>query len=352
MLEVDGIELGYDDTLVVRGLSFALDAGEIGCLLGASGCGKTTALRAIAGFEPLAHGEIRIDGRIVSRPGVLVPPEQRSVGMVFQDHALFPHLTVEENIGFGIRRLKPSDRRERINELLGLTGLSGLELRYPHELSGGQQQRVALARALAPEPAVLLMDEPFSNLDTGLRRQMGEEIRTLLKQRGTATLLVTHDQQEAFALADRVGLVFDGRLLQWDTPYQLYHRPISRYVAAFTGRGSYIRAVVEGQNIDHALGRSPLPAEIEAENGTRLELLIRPDDIRPDPEGRSATVRARQFQGADILYRLELPGGEVVGALFPSHDNYAEGEAIGVTLDADHLVLFGPQNSAAIESSA
>ena len=352
MLEVEDIQLGYDGTPVVCGLDFALDAGEIGCLLGASGCGKTTALRAIAGFEPLDRGTIRIDGRVVSSRDVRIAPEQRSVGMVFQDHALFPHLTVEANIGFGIRKLDRSVRRERIRELLALTGLSGLQERYPHELSGGQQQRIALARALAPEPAVLLMDEPFSNLDTGLRRQMGDEIRSLLKARGTATLLVTHDQQEAFALADRIGLMFNGRMLQWDSPYQLYHRPVCRYVAAFTGRGSYIRAEVDDAGIHHALGHSPLPDHIEAAPGAELELLIRPDDIRLDEGGCPARVVARQFQGADILYRLELPGGEEVGALFPSHDNHETGSMIGITLDADHLVLFDPQQSAAIEGAA
>ena len=351
MLHVEDIELGYDGTPVVCGLDFQLEAGEIGCLLGASGCGKTTALRAIAGFEDLSRGVIRINDRLVSAPGTRVAPERRSVGMVFQDHALFPHLTVEANIGFGLRRLAASKRHERIRELLALTGLTGLDQRYPHELSGGQQQRVALARALAPEPAVLLMDEPFSNLDAGLRRQMGDEIRSLLKARGTATLMVTHDQQEAFALADRIGLMFNGRMLQWDTPYQLYHRPICRYVAAFTGRGSYIRAEVEdgGREIRHALGTSPLPDEVEAGPGQVLELLIRPDDIRPDRNGCPARVVNRQFQGADILYKLELESGERVGALFPSHDNFAEGKTVGIVLDADHLVLFDPKQSAAIE---
>ncbi|MDX1625556.1 MAG: ABC transporter ATP-binding protein [Wenzhouxiangellaceae bacterium] len=352
MLAVEAIELGYDGPSVVRNLSFSLERGEIGCLLGASGCGKTTALRAIAGFEPLRAGRILIDGRPVSEPDRIVPPERRGIGMVFQDHALFPHLTVADNIGFGLRRLGRERRSARVGELLELTGLSGMEARYPHELSGGQQQRVAVARALAPAPAVLLMDEPFSNLDTGLRRQMGDEIREMLKARGTATLMVTHDQQEAFALADRVGLMCNGRMLQWDSPYQLYHRPICRYVAAFTGRGSYIRARIEDGELLHALGRSPVPEHVPADAGEELELLIRPDDIRPDPGGPRARVTARQFQGADILYRLELPGGEEVGALFPSHDNYAEGESIGIVLDADHLVLFDPRQSAAIESSA
>lgn len=351
-LAVDAIELGYDDTPVVKGLSFWLEAGEIGCLLGASGCGKTTALRAIAGFEPLRAGQIRIDGRVIASAREHLAPERRGVGMVFQDHALFPHLDVAANVGFGLRRLDAADRKRRIDELLALTGLQGLARRYPHELSGGQQQRVALARALAPRPSVLLLDEPFSNLDAGLRRQVGDDIRQMLVSQGTAALLVTHDQQEAFALADRVGLMFDGKLLQWDTPYQLYHRPSCRYVAAFTGRGSYIRAVISGGRLQHALGCSRIPERFRNHRGGELELLIRPDDIRPDPTGRPARVRSRQFQGADIFYQLELPGGETVGALFPSHVNYAIGETVGVVLAADHLVLFDPAQSAAIAANA
>jgi len=338
ILEVDDIWLGYDEGSVIRGLSFELDEGEIGCLLGASGCGKTTALRAIAGFEPLKAGEIRIGGRVASTPDFRLAPEKRSVGMVFQDHALFPHLDVARNVGFGLRRIDREERHRRIEELLELIGLEGLSHRYPHELSGGQQQRVALARALAPEPAVLLMDEPFSNLDARLRRRMGEEVRSILKARGTATLMVTHDQHEAFALADRVGLLKDGRMLQWDSPYQLYHRPISHYVAAFTGRGSYLNARIEGDSLIHGLGISTLPAD--RPDGEELALLIRPDDIRPDTGGPRAKVLSRQFQGAQILYRLELETGEEIAALFPSHDDYAVDETIGVTLDARHLVLF------------
>ncbi|TVQ41485.1 MAG: ABC transporter ATP-binding protein [Wenzhouxiangella sp.] len=337
-LVVDDIHLGYGDVPVIKGLSFELKDGEIGCLLGASGCGKTTALRAIAGFEPVRQGEIQVGGQLVSAPGRQVAPEKRSVGMVFQDHALFPHLDVGSNVAFGLRRLSRDERQQRVQHLLELTGLTGLDQRYPHELSGGQQQRVALARALAPEPAVLLMDEPFSNLDTRLRRRMGEEIRGMLKARGTTTLLVTHDQHEAFALADRVGLLKDGRMLQWDSPYQIYHRPATRYVAAFTGRGSYLNATVDHDTLVHALGRSPLPEE--RPRGREVALLIRPDDIRPNPKGTRARVVARQFQGAEILYRLRLDGGEEVTALFPSHDDFDVDSSIGVELDAQHLVLF------------
>jgi iron(III) transport system ATP-binding protein len=338
ILAVDDIALGYEADDVIRGLSFELDRGEIGCLLGASGCGKTTVLRAIAGFEPLRAGQIRIGDQVASTPAYRLAPEKRSVGMVFQDHALFPHLDVAANVGFGLRKLSRARRRQRVDELLELTGLEGLGHRYPHELSGGQQQRVALARALAPEPDVLLMDEPFSNLDARLRRRMGEEIRAILTSRGTATLMVTHDQHEAFTLADRVGLLKDGRMLQWDSPYQLYHRPMSHYVAAFTGRGSYLRARIEDDTLVHGLGRSPVPDQ--RPEGEDLALLIRPDDIRPDARGPRARVVARQFQGAQILYRLALDTGEEISALFPSHDDYARGETIGVALDARHLVLF------------
>lgn len=338
-LEVSNIQLGYDQEMVVRGLDFRLTAGEIGCLLGASGCGKTTALRAIAGFEPLAAGSIRIAGKLVSQPGRTVSPEKRSVGMVFQDHALFPHLTIVQNVSFGLKRMKASSRVSRVRELLRLVDLDGLEDRFPHELSGGQQQRVALARALAPEPAVMLLDEPFSNLDAGLRRQMGEEIRSILKSRGTATLLVTHDQQEAFALADQVGMMQAGRLLQWDSPYLLYHQPASRYVAGFTGRGSYLSARVVDGRLQHALGPSDLPKPDMAE-GNEVDLLIRPDDIKPDPKGFSVQVLSRQFQGAEIFYRLGLSSGEEIGALFTSHDNFAVGEMIGIRLDARHMIVF------------
>ena len=349
-LEVSDIVLGYADTPVIKGLSFELAEGQIGCLLGASGCGKTTALRAIAGFESLDQGQIKVGQRLVSSPGTQLAPEKRSVGMVFQDNALFPHLNVADNIGFGLRRMTRDERARKIQGLTELTGLSGFEQRFPDELSGGQQQRVALARALAPEPSVLLMDEPFSNLDTGLRRRMGEEIRGMLKARNTTTLLVTHDQQEAFALADRVGLLKDGRMVQWDTPYQLYHRPLSRYVAAFTGRGSYLTATIENNQLVHALGRSPLPEQRPA--GDEIALLIRPDDVRPSDQGIATQVIARQFQGADILYRLRLASGEEVSALFPSHDDFEVNSSIEVELDAQHLVLFPIDQASATLSLA
>ncbi|HLS99336.1 MAG TPA: ABC transporter ATP-binding protein, partial [Porticoccaceae bacterium] len=224
-LELLNIAVGFGTALILDDLTLALEPGEIGCLLGASGCGKTTALRAIAGFEPLVRGQIVVGDQQLSRPGWTLPPQRRRVGMVFQDYALFPHLSAADNVGFGLRRVDAARKRRRVAEMLDLVGLGELADHFPHQLSGGQQQRVAVARALAPDPAVLLMDEPFSNLDSELRERLSLEVRAILKAAGTTALIVTHDQHEAFAMADRVGLMHNGRIEQWDSPYNLYHRP-------------------------------------------------------------------------------------------------------------------------------
>ncbi len=246
LLEIENLQLAYeapatDKTrrglrVVVDALDLTLERGHIGSLLGPSGCGKTSVLRAIAGFEPLRQGRIRLDGVEISGPAACVPPEARRVGMMFQDYALFPHLDVAGNVGFGLRRLAQSRRRERVREMLDLVGLSAQAGAYPHELSGGQQQRVALARALAPAPELLLLDEPFSNLDADTRERLAFELRDLLKQTGHTALLVTHDQAEAFAIADRVGVMRDGRLAQWATPHDLHHHPADAGVAGFIRR--------------------------------------------------------------------------------------------------------------------
>ncbi len=236
-LEVRQVSMAYNGPLVVQKVDVVLVPGAIGCLLGPSGCGKTTLLRAIAGFEPLLSGEIVLQSRTVSRPGLRLPPEERHIGMVFQDLALFPHLSVADNIAFGLRRQSPEQRRERVRELLALVGLEQAAQVFPHQLSGGQQQRVALARAMAPRPDLLLLDEPFSSLDVELREKLAREVRRILKQDGLTALLVTHDQFEAFAMADEIGVMHDGKLSQWDTAYNLYHHPVHRFVASFIGQG-------------------------------------------------------------------------------------------------------------------
>src|SRR5512139_180594 len=223
LLALDSVAQKYGGVEVLHDVTFSLTRGAIACLLGASGCGKTTVLRCIAGFERLTAGEIRLDGQVVSRPGLLLPPEQRRIGMVFQDYALFPHRTVSGNVGFGLHTISREERSARVSELLDVVGLSDAGQRYPHELSGGQQQRVALARALAPRPRLLLLDEPFSNLDVELRERLSAEVRSVLKQQNATALMVTHDQHEAFNFADEIGIMHDGRIQQWDTAYDLYH---------------------------------------------------------------------------------------------------------------------------------
>ena len=343
LLEVRQIGQSYDERPVLEDLSFALEAGQIGCLLGPSGCGKTTVLRCIAGFEPVRHGEIVLHGETMSRPGRTVPAERRRIGMVFQDYALFPHLTVARNIAFGLRNASSRATREtRVAELLEIVGLRQVAGRYPHELSGGQQQRVALARALAPRPELMLLDEPFSNLDVEMRERLSVEVREILKQQKTTAILVTHDQNEAFNIADEIGLMAHGRIEQWDTPYRLYHEPATRFVADFIGQGVFLPGtVLDDRTIGLELGalQSRLPQELP--RGTSVDVLLRPDDIlHDDSSPLQARVLHKAFRGAEFLYTLELPGGGHVLSLVPSHHNHAIGESIGIRLEIDHLVAF------------
>ena len=354
LLEVRALHQAYAAHAVVRGLSFTLTRGAIGCLLGPSGCGKTTVLRCIAGFEPVAGGEILLDGRVVSAAGLAVPPEERRIGMVFQDHALFPHLTVAENIGFGLHRVRRPERARRVAELVATVGLDGLAHKYPHELSGGQQQRVALARALAPQPDLLLLDEPFSNLDIDLRERLSLEVRDIIKRTRTTAILVTHDQQEAFAIADEIGVMHDGRIEQWDSAYNLYHRPVNRVIADFVGQGVFLPGAVRNPHqveIELGLldGEIPHQCEIGCDacgKGCQVEVLLRPDDIiHDDASALQAEVVHKAFRGAEILYTLKLASGRKVLALVPSHHNHALGESIGIRLDVDHVVAFAPEES-------
>jgi iron(III) transport system ATP-binding protein len=337
---------------VLDRLGFTLSGGEIGCLLGSSGCGKTTALRAVAGFVRPDAGAIRIGGAQVSSPASVLPPERRGVGVVFQDYALFPHLDVADNVGFGLRRWTAADRRRRIDEMLALVGLEATQDRFPHELSGGQQQRVALARALAPAPALLLLDEPFSNLDPDLRESLALELRDILKRAGTTTLMVTHDQYEAFALADTVGVMERGRIAQWDEAYRLYHHPATRSVADFVGMGVFLRGwLVEGTGgpeVEVELGSLPIVQPEDRDNARRnagpggeLVVLLRPDDVvHDDASPIQAHVLRKAFRGAQFLYTLELPSGQRLLALVPSHHDHRIGEAIGIRFAADHIVTF------------
>ena len=351
MLALDRIAQSYGRKAVLNDVSFRLTPGQIGCLLGPSGCGKTTALRLIAGFEKLDSGEIRIAGEAVAGANWSLPPDQRQVGLVFQDYALFPHLSVAANVAFGLSGLSNEQRALRVQQMLKLVGLSREAGSWPHQLSGGQQQRVALARALAPKPRLLLLDEPFSNLDVELREKLSLEVRDILKHEGTTALLVTHDQHEAFAMADVIGVMNEGVIQQWDTPYSLYHQPANRFVADFIGQGVLLPGtVLNSHQIEIELGVldgvvdgdcSEEGGCVRCEQGCQVDVLIRPDDIIHDDDSLlMAEVERKAFRGADFIYTLRLPGGGRVLAQVDSHHNHAIGEHIGIRLGVDHVVAF------------
>ncbi|MEO7245227.1 MAG: ABC transporter ATP-binding protein [Rubrivivax sp.] len=353
-LQVDSVTVRYGRVdaprPAVEQVGFGLVAGEIGVLIGPSGCGKTTLLRAIAGLEPCQAGRITVDGVCLddAATGLHLAPEDRRIGMVFQDYALFPHLSVADNVGFGLQTLPRAARRTRVGELLALVGLSHAAARAPHQLSGGQQQRVALARALAPSPRLLLLDEPFSSLDIDLRAHLAQELRAILKASGTTALFVTHDQMEAFALGDAIGVMHAGRLEQWGDAYTLYHRPATRFVAGFIGHGVFTPAQIVagagGPRVQTPFGaledatECPLP---DAYPGGECDLLLRADDVlHDDASPVKARIERKAFRGSEFLYTLRLASGEQVLAHVPSHHDHAVGEWIGVRPALDHVVTF------------
>lgn len=346
-LQLSQVTLGYDDTPVVEAVDLTLEKGQIGCLLGSSGCGKSTLLRAIAGFEPLWEGSIHMNGDLVSSTRALLPPEQRRVGMVFQDLALFPHLSVAENISFGLKDWSKRDRAARVKELLELIGLPDMTNRYPHALSGGQQQRVALARALAPRPQLLLMDEPFSGLDAAMREQLVPEVRHILLQEHMSALMVTHDQNEAFVMADKVALMHSGEIVQYDTAYQMYHKPANRYVADFIGKGVFLSGIiVDEKRVQSALGILVNDTPHGLAINQPVDILVRPDDLLHDDDSEAkAIIVNKQFRGSHFLYRVLLASQQELYCFASSHHNHALGEAIGVKLDLDHLVMFPQTDS-------
>jgi iron(III) transport system ATP-binding protein len=338
LLEIEGLSCAYAGQAAVIDLGLSLQPGELGCLLGPSGCGKTTLLRAIAGFHTPIAGRLRLRGE----NALALAPEKRGLGFVFQDLALFPHLTVTENVAFGLHRLDAPSRAHRSIETLALLGLEGMASRYPHELSGGQQQRVALARSLAPRPDLLLLDEPFSSLDADLRGRLRDELRALLKRLGIAALLVTHDQEEAFAFADTVGVMEAGRLLQWAPGFELYHRPATPFVASFVGEGRFLAArVLEGGRVSTSLGDLTVTGGLPFPIGANVRVLLRPDDLMPsDDEGIEAEVSAIAFRGAETLHTLRLADGTSLTALFPSHQQREPGDRVRVRPDLAHVVVF------------
>ncbi len=342
LLQLKQVSISYADHAVIQQVDVLLEEGQIGCLLGSSGCGKTTLLRAIAGFERPLRGEIILRNKTVYSDTHYIPPEKRNIGMVFQDFALFPHLNVARNIAFGLLKETKTQKRQRVTELLNLIGLPGAADKYPHQLSGGQQQRIALARAMAPRPDLLLMDEPFSSLDIELREQLATEVRKIIKHEGITAILVTHDQHEAFAMADKIGLIEHGRMLQWDTPYKLYHQPKTQYAANFIGQGVMLEGeVIDSNSIKTDLGLIHGKVPEGCQKNCLVDVLIRPDDItHDDMSDYQLEIIDKVFRGAEFLYTLKLTKQHHVLCIAPSHHNHPLHSRLGIKLEIDHIVVF------------
>ena len=329
----------FDDVVAVDGATLAVERGEILALLGPSGCGKTTLLRTIAGFERPERGAVEIGDAVVSDAARWIPPERRRVGMVFQDYALFPHLTVAQNVGYGLPR---RERSRRVPDLLATVGLADLAARYPHQVSGGQQQRVALARALAPSPDVVLLDEPWSSVDPQLREELRDEVIAVLRPLGVTVVLVTHDREEAFSLADRIALMRDGRIVQIGSPEELYRRPASRWAAEFVGPANVLHGSTERGRVHTVLGAFPA-ARVD---GEPVGVVVRPEllALARDPAG-SGHVVGREFRGHDVLYRLRVEGVELVSQR-PSTESVDVGERVRVMLlDTERVVVLPSADS-------
>lgn len=341
LLDVRSLSCGYQNQVIVSALNFSVNQGEIACLLGPSGCGKTTVLRAVAGFSPVFAGEIRLEDQPISSADFTLVPEKRGMGMVFQDYALFPHLTVGENIRFGLGKNGDINPTQRIAEMLDLVRLPDLSKRYPHELSGGQQQRVALARALAPEPKLLLMDEPFSNLDTDLRQQLSLEVKDILKQQKIAAIVVTHDQQEAFAIGDKVGILADGQLQQWGTPQELYHYPVNSMVASFVGKGELFNGRCLNEFcVETELGTLEFSESFSVMPGDKVELFIRPSCLKPLVGGDAAAVTSLEFLGEITRYQLQLKNGRHIEAMAREPLPIQAGDSVGLEVAAHKPIVF------------
>lgn len=341
MLAVCDLGVKKDTRTIIQSINFSCRKGHIGCFLGPSGSGKTTLVRAIAGLERIAAGAIEIDGKCVNNEHVHVAIEKRNCGMLFQDLALFPHLTVAQNVAFGIGHMPAQQKRNRVQHMLDAFNISQFANRSIDSLSGGQQQRIALARTLAPSPRLLLLDEPLSHQDYHLRHHLLSTLKRLITQEGITALVITHNQHEAFYLADMIGVLCQGQIMQWANAYDIYHKPAHRFVAEFIGRSVYIQGIVRSSHaIDTELGQVTGEMNASFAVGTEVDLLVRQDDIIHDDESKYvATVIDKEFTGADYVYTLRVENSVFLCSA-PSHHNHAIGEAIGIRIDMHHLVAF------------
>jgi iron(III) transport system ATP-binding protein len=342
-LEVEGLVKRFGATTAVDGVGFTVGEHEVVCLVGPSGCGKSTVLRMLAGLVRPDEGRVALAGRELDGADGHVAPERRRIGIVFQDHALFPNLSVGDNVAFGLARRERARRRARVDEMLEMVALTGYADRYPHELSGGERQRVALARALAPEPAVLLLDEPFASLDHNLRLQVRADVLEILRATGTPSVFVTHDQREALALGDRVVVLRAGRIEQDGAPEEVFHRPANRFVATFMGEADFLPVTVEAGVATSEIGSVPGPLDVDL--GPSPVLLVRPDDLTFDVDpGGSAVVEHVEFQGSSVLYRLRLASGTGVLVRRPHTVAASVGSTVHVRFAEHHrssVVLTG-----------
>ncbi|MUV90450.1 ATP-binding cassette domain-containing protein [Halapricum sp. CBA1109] len=348
ILELADVGKEFGDERAVDGISVDVREGELLTLLGPSGCGKTTTLRMVAGLETPTEGTITIDGERVAGAGTATAPENRDVGLVFQEYALFPHLSVAENIAFGLEGHSSAEEDARVEELLELVDLAGYGDRKPESLSGGERQRVALARSLAPEPDVLLLDEPFSNLDVRLRVEMREEVRRILKEAGVTAVSVTHDQEEALSISDRVAIMNDGRIEQVGSPEEVFGHPESRFVASFLGQASFLSGTVVDGGVDTPLGMlddAQLDGSIDAYRGADIDVLVRPDDLaaRPSPgTSDDGEIVHRTYTGPSFVYRVALDAGDVVHCQHNHATEFDHGTRVEVAIEADHSLAWYP----------